>query len=130
MDVPSCSIVGHEYEPADNCRACAAERLADTDADRAPMRPAEAPEAVRAVAERHRVRSSRREFGQPFEMRPVLEVTEVPRCDRCGGAYLDDPESLAAHLTVFGHMPPERPAAAQSAPNTPAPRPEAHPGPS
>ena len=128
MDVPSCPIVGHEYEPAENCRACAAERLADTEADRAPMRPAEAPEAVRAVAERHRVRSSQREFGQPYELRPAFDLVEAPRCGRCGAVYLDDADSLAAHLTVFGHMPPERPSAPQEGANTPSPGPDARPG--
>ena len=29
----------------------------------------------------------------------------VRRCGRCGGAYVDDEPSRAAHVPVFGHSP-------------------------
>ena len=29
----------------------------------------------------------------------------VRRCTRCGGAYVDDEPSRAAHVPVFGHSP-------------------------
>jgi hypothetical protein len=52
--VTACDRVGHEHEAARNCRACRAERLAETEADTRPMQAAPPPAEVVAVAERHR----------------------------------------------------------------------------
>jgi hypothetical protein len=104
---PACDRAGHEHELARNCRACAAERLADTDADDAPMHAASAPPDVVAVAERHRRRepstTTGRDFAQPLELRPP--AFDVARCGRCGGFYLPDDAGTDSHRTVFGHVP-------------------------
>lgn len=106
---PACKLAGHEYEPAANCRACAADRLADTEADRAPMRPTEPPPAIVEVAERHRARQApprpgRREFAQPAELQPP-DGFDVARCGLCGGHYVDTDAGRAAHVPVFAHAP-------------------------
>ena len=103
---PACDRVGHEHELARNCRACAAERLADTAADTAPAKSAPAPPDVVAVAERHRRREPRtsgRDFAQPHEL--PAPSPSVARCGRCGAAFLPGPDTEAAHEAVFGHVP-------------------------
>ncbi len=109
MDPGRCSIVGHEYEDAATCRACAAERAADLKADTAPMRPTDPPPAIVDVAERHRARHAtprpgRREFAQPADLQPP-DGFSIARCGRCGGHYVDTDDGRAAHVPVFGHQP-------------------------
>jgi hypothetical protein len=111
-DEPACDRVGHEHELARNCRACAAERLADTEASEAPMVAAPAPAAIREVANRHRVRAAAvgapltRSFVQTEELRQP-DGFGVATCGRaaCGAYYVDDEQGAQAHFAVFGHRP-------------------------
>lgn len=104
---PPCERVGHEHELARNCRACAAERHADTAADTTPMQPAPPPAEITAVAERHR-RSvapiGRRNFAQVAELRPAENLAGA-NCSRCGAYFVDDQDGRGAHQAVFGHDP-------------------------
>ncbi len=106
---PACERVGHEHELARNCRACAAERLADTAADVIPLQPAPAPARIVAVAERHRRTSApptgRRDFAQPEELR--TNDLGGANCGRCGGYFTNDPDGRESHQAVFGHIPPK-----------------------
>ncbi len=108
---PPCERVGHEHELARHCRACAAERLADTAADTTPLQAAPPPAEITAVAERHRrtaVPMGRRDFAQAEELRPVDSFAGA-NCVRCRGFYVDDHDGHESHRAVFGHQP-ERPA--------------------
>lgn len=106
-----CRIVGHETEIAATCRACAADRLADDQAEAGPLRPAPPPAEITAIAERHRAQAARgasagRQFAQPEELRPA-DGPGALRCARsgCGAVYLDYPEARDAHVAIFGHSP-------------------------
>jgi hypothetical protein len=106
---PACDRVGHEHELARNCRACRAEELAETEADRTPMAAAAAPEIVTEVAERHRRlatdrRPTARSFAQPEELR-VPDNSLGSNCGRCNGWHIRDLPGATAHEAVFGHPP-------------------------
>jgi hypothetical protein len=103
---PACDRAGHEHELARNCRACAAERLADTDADDAPMHAAPPPEAITAVANRHRTRNPPARTGRDFAQTTPLPSPDigVQRC-HCGAFFLPYDDGRDAHETVFGHQP-------------------------
>jgi hypothetical protein len=109
---PACNRVGHEHELARHCRACAAERHADTEADARPLATAPPPPEIVAVAERHRRRTAAggrpepRSFAQTEELRQPDPFAAV-RCARrgCGGFFVDDPAGRQAHQAVFAHTP-------------------------
>jgi hypothetical protein len=103
----ACDRVGHEHELARNCRACAAERLAETEIDATPMQPAPPPVEITAVAERHRrvtPKSDRRDFAQPEELKPV-DGRGGASCARCQAYFIDDLDGRESHQIVFGHPP-------------------------
>lgn len=105
--VAACDRVGHEHEAARNCRACRAERLAETEADTTPLQPAPPPPEITAVAERHRRVTpgpGRRDFAQTEELRQP-DNSRGGNCARCGGFYIGDGDGQEAHRTVFGHQP-------------------------
>jgi hypothetical protein len=103
---PACERVGHEHELARNCRACAAERLAETEADTAPAQAAPPPEAITAVANRHRTRNPPARTGRDFAQTTPLPSPDigVQRC-HCGAFFLPYDDGRDAHETVFGHQP-------------------------
>lgn len=114
---PACERVGHEHEVARNCRACAAERLADTDADTAPAKAAPAPPDVVAVANRHRLKApSPSRTGRDFaQTEPLREpATDIAVCV-CGGMFVPDGDGVTAHEAVFGHTPARLQPAAEAA---------------
>jgi hypothetical protein len=108
---PACERVGHEHELARNCRACAAERLAETELDTTPMQPAPPSAEITAVAERHRrtaaAPTGRRDFAQTTELRQADNLAGA-NCARCRGFFVDDAPGRDAHQSVFGHQPEHR----------------------
>lgn len=98
-----CQRPGHEYEPADSCRACRSEAIAN---DRVPTTTGPARPATSAVLEQLRTAAARTTTGRSFST-PYVELTHEPTttCVRCKGAFIDQPDHRAAHQTVFGHDP-------------------------
>jgi hypothetical protein len=108
---PACDRVGHEHELARHCRACAAERHADTEASTPTLVAVPPPPAIVQLANRHRAKvgtgvSSARDFAQTQELREP-DPFNVSRCARpgCGGYYVADTDGVTAHKAVFGHEP-------------------------